>query len=61
MAFPPYKLPKSMPLAPTFDPNIEANALYGKPIICRDLELIEIDPDQDYTAISSPKLKRRGG
>lgn len=55
MAFPPYKLPQSCPVAPTFDPKIEANRLYGKSLILRELELIKIDPDQDYTCV--PGLK----
>lgn len=55
MAFPPYTRPQSCPAAPTFETKIEANRLYGKPMILREVELVEIDPDQDYTCV--PGLK----
>lgn len=53
MAFPPYRLPEPVR---AFDPKLVVNRLYGRPIIFRELELITIDPDQDYTA--APSLKK---
>lgn len=43
-------------MTPTFNPKIEANVLYGKPTPLAfpcELELIEIDPDQDFTVVCS--------
>lgn len=64
MAFPPYRLP------PTVEPKIEANELYGKPMFLfaggaaqfggRVLELIEIDPDQEFTVVVSLVRKTTG-